>query len=73
MTSTTDRLTRIGGAVFTVGVLFVVATIVPLLAGTKPLPLVGYLGTLLAPLGLGIALYGIWRTARERSRRTRAN
>jgi hypothetical protein len=67
-----DRLLRAGVVVFAVGVVFAVTTLVPLLVGTSPLPTGVYLLSALAPLGLAMVLYGLWRKARQHGRATRA-
>jgi len=68
-----DPFVRVGAVLFAVGVVAIVATILPLATGGSRLPLAGYLLSLLAPLGLGVALWGVLRTARLRGRRTRAS
>ncbi len=60
---------RVGGVLFAVGVLAIVATVVPLLVGSSRLPTAAYLVAMLAPLGMGLALVGLLRAARSRRRR----
>jgi hypothetical protein len=57
--------------VFAVGVLAILVTVVPLLLGTARLPLAFYLLSLLAPVGMGIALSGLVVAARARRRPSR--
>ncbi len=66
-----DRLARVGGILFVVGVLSCVAAVVPLFIGSARLPVAFYVGAGLAPIGLGLVLISFWRTARARSRATR--
>lgn len=61
-----DRLVRVGGVVFAVGVLAILVTVVPLLLGTARLPVAFYYLSMLAPLGMGIALAGLVVAARAR-------
>ena len=61
-----DLLVRTGALVFAVGVLAVLAILVPFLTGARrdaPAPL--DLLALLLPLGLGLALVGLLRSARS--------
>ncbi|KWX09988.1 membrane protein, partial [Carbonactinospora thermoautotrophica] len=51
-----DLLVRAGGVVFAIGVVGVVATVLPLFLGTRPLPPAFYWLSMLAPLGLALAL-----------------
>ncbi len=66
-----DRLVRVGVAVFAVGVLAILVTVVPLLLGTARLPLAFYLLSMLAPVGMGIARSGRVGAARARRRPSR--
>lgn len=61
-----DALVRWGAAVFTVGAVATIATVVPLFAGTARLPSPAYFASMLMPLGFGIALLGLVRAARAR-------
>ena len=61
-----EGLVRAGAAVFVIGVLAVVATLVPYLLDARPPRLAVLAGALLLPLGLGIALLGLLRGARAR-------
>ena len=64
-----DRLVSVGAALFAVGALATVATVVPLLIGAAPLPTAAYLlAVVLTPLGFGLALAGLVRAARGRRR-----
>lgn len=64
-----DRLVLAGTVVFAVGVLTTLVTVAPLLLGRSPLPVAAYYLCSLAPLGLGLALCGLWAEARTRRRR----
>ncbi len=62
----TDRLVKVGVVIFGVGLLCVVAAVVPLFFGVHNLPTALNLAAgLLAPLGLGIALWALVRQARQ--------
>jgi len=52
--------------VFAVGVVAILVTVVPLLVGTARLPVEFYYLSMLAPLGMGIALGGLVVAARAR-------
>jgi hypothetical protein len=56
----------VGVVVFAVGVVAILATVVPLLLGTTRLPVGFYYLSMLAPLGMGIALTGLVVAARAR-------
>jgi hypothetical protein len=62
---------RVGVALVAIGCLATVATLVPLFTGDDPLPIAFYLLCLLAPVGLGLILVGLWRAARARGRSLR--
>lgn len=61
-----DRWVRVGGVVFAVGVVAILVTVVPLLLGTTRLPVEFYYLSMLAPVGMGIALGGLVVAARAR-------
>jgi len=63
----------VGVGVFAVGAVAAMVALVPLLVGAEPLPTWVYLGSVLAPVGLGIVFWGLWRTARRQGKRTRAS
>lgn len=63
-----DRLVPAGAAVFGVGVLAILADFVPFFAGRDNLPLALALLSFLAPVGLGLALAGLYRQVRAASR-----
>ncbi|RAJ39731.1 hypothetical protein K353_03761 [Kitasatospora sp. SolWspMP-SS2h] len=67
-----DLLVRIGGVVFGVGMLATVATFVPLFLDLTRLPTFAYWLSMLMPLGLLVALVGLFVTARANTRRRRA-
>ena len=64
-----DRTVRLGGVLFGVGVLGVLAVVVPFLLGREDAPLSAALVALLLPVGLGTALVGLLRGARARRRK----
>lgn len=62
-----DRLVGLGVVVFAVGALAALATVVPLFLGATRLPTPVYLAAVICcPVGLGLALVGLLRTARAR-------
>lgn len=65
---TSDRLVQVGAVVFALGTAAVVVTVAPLLLGWHRLPVAAYLLCMLAPLGLGVALLGLYAEARSRRR-----
>jgi hypothetical protein len=67
----TDQLVRIGAVIFGVGLIAVLAAVLPLFFGVHNLPTALNLAAgLLPPLGLGIALWALLLQARQ-SRRQR--
>jgi hypothetical protein len=72
---TEDRMTtwllRGGVAVFGVGLLFVLLTFLPFLLGRANAPTAFAVGTMLCPLGFGIALVALVRDARQARRAQR--
>lgn len=67
-----DRLIRVGVVVFALGALAILADVVPFFLGHADQPLALNFGTYLAPVGLGLALGGLLRSARAEHRRARA-
>jgi len=67
-----EVLVRVGGVVFVLGTLATIATVTPLLLDLKRLPSIAYGLSMLMPLGLLVALAGLFVTARAESRRRRA-
>ena len=63
-----EGLVRFGAVVFGVGVLGVLAVLVPFLLGRDDAPLWTTLVASALPVGLGIALLGLLRGARARRR-----
>jgi hypothetical protein len=55
----------VGAVVFGVGLLAAIAVVVPFFLGRSDAPLGLTLGTLLMPVGLGLALSGLLRAARR--------
>jgi hypothetical protein len=51
-----------------IGCVATVVTLVPLFVDADPLPVAFYLLCFLAPVGLGLILVSLWRTARARRR-----
>ncbi len=65
-----DRWVRVGAVLFAVGLVAIAAAIVPHFFGAKDLPTwLNVAAGVLAPLGLGLALLGLGRSARRRSGR----
>jgi hypothetical protein len=62
---------RLGALLVAIGFVATVVTLVPLFMDADPLPVAFYLLCFLAPVGLGLILVGLWRTARARGRRLR--
>ena len=63
-----DGLVRAGAVLFAVGVLGVLAVVVPFFFGRDDAPLVWTLVASLLPAGMGLALLGLLRGARARRR-----
>jgi VIT1/CCC1 family predicted Fe2+/Mn2+ transporter len=61
-------LVRAGAVIFGIGVLGVLAVVVPFLLGREDAPLWTTLVASLLPVGLGLALLGLLRGARARRR-----
>lgn len=61
-----ERLVAAGAALFALGTLAAVATVVPLFLGLPRLPTAAYLLAMLAPVGFALALAGLVRAARSR-------
>jgi len=66
-----DGLVRIGAVVFAAGLFDALLVIVPFFLGRADAPLPLALGTVLMPVGLGLALTGLLRAARARRPRAR--
>ncbi|MGW4651266.1 hypothetical protein [Kitasatospora sp. NPDC004289] len=67
--STTERgdvLVKTGAVVFLIGAAATLATFVPLFLHLTPLPTAAYWISMLMPLGLGLALTGMFREARAK-------
>lgn len=58
-----DLLVRIGAIVFLVGAVGTLATVAPLLLGTRRLPTPAYFVSMLMGVGLALALLGLLRSA----------
>ncbi|GGQ75945.1 hypothetical protein [Kitasatospora griseola] len=67
-----EILVRVGGVVFVLGTLATIATMVPLFLDLPRLPSIAWGLSMLMPLGLLVALTGLFTTARAESRRRRA-
>lgn len=65
----TDRAIRIGVVLIGLGALATIATLLPLVLDIEALPVGVYLLCFLAPVGLGVILFALWRRARSRSAR----
>jgi hypothetical protein len=57
-------LFRVAIVLVAVGVIAGILTLLPIFTGSAPLPVGWYLAALLAPLGIGLMLVGLWRNAR---------
>lgn len=65
-------MVRVGAVVFVLGVVAVVAAVVPSVVGNRSGPVVPVvLSAALLPLGLGLALLGLLRSARTARREAR--
>lgn len=71
MSSVGERLVRVGGVLFALGVVLLLGAVVPFLFGRGNSPLLLNLGALAAPLGLGLALVGMLVSARASQRSAR--
>lgn len=67
-----DRLVRAGAVLFGLGVLGVLAVVVPFLVGEDDAPLWTTLVASLLPVGLAVSLVGLLRGARSRRRERRS-
>jgi hypothetical protein len=67
-----DLLVRIGGVVFLVGAVATVATVAPLLLGTKPFPAPAYFVCMLMAAGFVLAASGVVRSAAAQRRAVRS-
>ncbi|KDN83739.1 hypothetical protein [Kitasatospora cheerisanensis] len=67
-----ENLVRVGGVVFVLGTLATIATVVPYLLDLPRLPSIAWGLSMMMPLGLLVALVGLFATARAESRRRRA-
>ncbi len=65
-----DRSVRLGALVFGLGLVDALVVVVPFFLGRTNAPLALALGTVLMPIGLGIALSGLLRAARRSSSRS---
>jgi predicted phage tail protein len=63
-----DVLVRTGAAVFVVGAVATIATVIPLFLGITRLPVGAYAASMLMPVGLALALGGLLRAARAERR-----
>lgn len=63
-----DLLVRIGAVVFLIGAAGTLATLTPLLLGTRPLPTPAYFVSMLMGVGLALALGGLLRAALAQGR-----
>jgi hypothetical protein len=58
-----DLLVRIGAVLFVVGAVGTLATVAPLLLGTRRLPTPAYFVSMLMGVGLAVSLLGLLRSA----------
>jgi hypothetical protein len=69
-----DALVRLGAIVFVVGTVATMATVLPLLLGSAPLPTAAYLVSMIGMgAGFALALAGILRSALGQRRAVRAD
>ena len=61
------RLFRAGAALVGVGVIATLITLLPLFTSSEPLPRAFYIVCFLAPVGVGLILWGLLEVARTRS------
>jgi hypothetical protein len=60
-----DRLVRVGSIIFLIGLVTVLIVVVPFFFGVDDAPeALNAIAAVCLPLGFGLALYGLWRTAR---------
>jgi uncharacterized membrane protein YhdT len=59
---------RVGFTLFAVGLVFLVATVVPFFWGSHDRPLWMNIGCMLAPLGFVVAVVGVFRAGRAEQR-----
>lgn len=60
-----DALVRVGAILFIVGAVATIATVAPLFLGLSRLPTPAYFVCMVMPLGFGVALVGLLRSARQ--------
>ena len=63
-----DALVRVGAILFLIGAVATIATVAPLFLGLTPLPTAAYFVSMVMPLGFGVALVGLLRSARSQRR-----
>ncbi|OIV37049.1 hypothetical protein BIV57_12850 [Mangrovactinospora gilvigrisea] len=63
---------RIGAVLFLVGAVATIATVVPFLIHSHPLPTAAYLVSMVMPLGMALALIGLLTSALAQKRRIAA-
>jgi hypothetical protein len=63
-----DALVRVGAILFLIGAVATIATVTPLFLGVAALPTPAYFVSMVMPLGFGIALVGLFRSARAQRR-----
>ena len=59
-----DALVRVGAILFLIGAVATIATVTPLFLGVAALPTPAYFVSMVMPLGFGVALLGLLRSAR---------
>ncbi|PJE97594.1 hypothetical protein CUT44_10610 [Streptomyces carminius] len=67
-----DLLVRVGAVVFLVGAVATVATVMPLLLGSDPLPTAAYLVSMLMGVGFAVAGAGVLRSIAAQRRQARS-
>jgi hypothetical protein len=63
-----DALVRVGAILFLIGAVATLVTVAPLFLGLSRLPTPAYFVSMVMPLGFGVALLGLLRSARAQKR-----
>ena len=63
-----DTLVRVGAILFVIGAVATVVTVAPLFLHLTRLPTAAYFVCMVMPLGFGVALIGLLRSARSQRR-----
>jgi hypothetical protein len=63
-----DTLVRVGAILFVIGAVATIVTVAPLFLGLSRLPTPAYFFSMVMPVGFGVALVGLMRSARAQRR-----